>query len=202
MWLQCKGTHFTPLPQFASSSSPFFLTYWRATARLPRSFPWRRADQRQACANRAAWANISDSACYVCLRAYGSPCAGWKTLLQPMSAQTKATLAGLYLGWHHSTHWPGKRKKKSVEQRGGVLAGLCSGNTAETKKARGVGGRRWGEAVLLVPRRRGKKHQDKPWNLLNNTRQQRPWLPTVIYCTRRVNTPANNGVNNERHWHR
>lgn len=140
MWLQCKGTHFTPLPQFASSSSPFFLTYWRATARLPRSFPWRRADQRQACANRAAWANISDSACYVCLRAYGSPCAGWKTLLQPMSAQTKATLAGLYLGWHHSTHWPGKRKKNLWSKGEGCWQGCVRVTRLKQKKQGGLGG--------------------------------------------------------------
>lgn len=35
LWLHCKGTHFTLLPQFASLSSPLFSTYWRATARLP-----------------------------------------------------------------------------------------------------------------------------------------------------------------------
>lgn len=40
-----------------------FLNVLASDGPAPRPFPWWRADQLQACANRAAWANISDSAC-------------------------------------------------------------------------------------------------------------------------------------------
>lgn len=78
--------------------------------------------------------------------------------------------------------------KKSLKRKGGGLAGLWSGNTPETKSM--------GDQSCLSPGDAA-KHQDEPWNLPNNTRRQRPWLPTVIYCTHWVNTLANKGGTNK-----
>lgn len=79
-------------------------------------------------------------------------------------------------------------QKNLWSKRGGGLAGLWSGNTPETKSM--------GDQSCLSPGDAA-KHQDKPWNLPNNTRRQRPWLPTVIYCTHWVNTLANKGGTNK-----
>lgn len=152
MQLQCKGPHFTRLPQFASLESPFFSMYWRATARW---FPWWRADQRRAWANRAAWANISHSACLSACEPTGAHTLAEKRYYSRcQSRQRPHWQVSIWVGTIPHT---GPAKKRGE----GCWLG-CVRGTRLKQKARVRG------AVLLRPQETRQKHQDKPWNLLNN----------------------------------
>lgn len=159
---------------FASLSSPFLSLQWWAK---PGSwlFPWWRTHQRQACANRAAWANSLST---VCLSACLPP--GARKLAVGEQRHSSQCQSRQRAHWQLFI-WVGSalctRPEKCPQRRGADKA--QGWVTCPRQKA-------WG-AALLVPRR-----HFKTWGLPMKSYQQqsrqRPWLPTVIYSKNAVQT--------------
>jgi len=92
-----------------------------------------------------------------------------KMPLKTVSEQTKDPLASLYLSWHCSMHPSWKPSLGGVRVSGGGNQSCASpGDTAQ--------------------------HQDKPWNLPNNTHGKGPCFPRWFTVKHRANTLTNNGA--------
>lgn len=105
--------------------------------------------------------------------------------LQSVSEKTKGdTGRSLFeLALLHTLVLKKKKKKKSLEQKEGE--GRAMGRvTHPRQKAR--------DQPCLSPGDTA-KHQDRPWNLPNNTRGKGPGFPRWFTVKHRANTPANNG---------
>ena len=115
---------FTPSSHW---SSPFFWNESHGSG--PWTSPWRRADQRQACANRDAWAN-SSALPPLLVPGARMLAIGEIRLSGLCQERTKATLARLYLSWTYAKHQPWKI---SEGQREGCRRSSRSANTPQTK---------------------------------------------------------------------
>lgn len=153
MRLSCKRTHFTLPPQFASLSPPFSQ---RIDERRPGS-PATRSHGDVPINGR----HVQTEQPELTFRTLACLPVSLRELVRWLK---NATTAGVRADKGHTGRslfglapvhtLVLQEKKKSLEKRGGVLAGLCSGNTAETKSMGGISPAR--------PQETWQKHQDKP----------------------------------------